>query len=233
MPLIIFGAIFTINQNYEFGYWTSQNYMLFILIAFCIQFIRQIIDNFRQLFFREKFWKTLQALMVAPINRYVLLFGILISEMILISIPFIAFFAIAYFFYPIPFINLLLVIIMVFCTAVLFGSIGLIVGVLVVTKEGTYRVVALGLSFLFWLSCISYPLQIFPEIVQGIILLNPLYYFIDLIRIFWLMGIDFNFTLQFFSPLHIIIVVIFTIFLPIFAVKLFNTFYDKYGITGY
>ena len=91
MPLIIFGAIFSISEGFSFGYWTGENYVLFLLIAFCVQFLRRIVENFRQLFFREKFWKTLQALMVAPINRYVLLFGILISEMILISIHFIFF----------------------------------------------------------------------------------------------------------------------------------------------
>lgn len=233
MPLIIFGAIFSINEDYEFGYWTNQTYLLFILIAFCVQFLRQIIDNFRQLFFREKFWKTFQALMVAPINRYVLLFGILTSEMILISIPFIGFFIIAFIFYQIPLINLLLVIVMFLCTAIFFGSLGLIVGVLVVTKEGIYRIFSLGLTFLFWLSCVSYPLQIFPEFIQGIVILNPLYYFIDLTRIFWLMGLDFNIAIQYLTPLHIIVVLVFTIILPIISVKIFNTFYDKYGISGY
>jgi len=233
MPLIIFGAIFSISADYSFGYWVGGNYLLFLLIAFCVQFLRRIVDNFRKLFFREKFWKTLQALMVAPINRYVLLFGILISEMILISIPFLVFLILALIIFPISILNLLLIFVMFFCLSIFFGSIGLIVAVLVVTKEGIYRIFKLGLTFLFWLSCISYPLQIFPEIVQNLILLNPLYYFIDLIRIIWLMGIDFNLAISFLSPLHIIVVALFTILLPILSVSLFNVFYNKYGITGY
>jgi len=233
MPLIIFGAIFSISENYTFGYWAGENYLLFLLIAFCVQFLRRIVENFRQLFFREKFWKTLQALMVAPINRYVLLFGILISEMILISIPFIIFLIIALIIFPISILNLLIVLVLFFCLSIFFGSLGLIVGVLVVTKEGLYRIFKLGLSFLYWLSCVSYPLQIFPEIIQNIILLNPLYYFIDLIRLIWMMGIDYNLAISFLSPLHIFIVAIFTILLPILSVALFNVFYKKFGITGY
>lgn len=233
MPLIIFGAIFSISEDFSFGYWAGENYVLFLLIAFCTQFLRRIVENFRQLFFREKFWKTLQALMVAPINRYVLLFGILISEMILLSIPFIFFLIFALILFPISILNLLIVLVLFFCLAIFFGSLGLIVAVLVVTKEGIYRIFKIGLTFLFWLSCISYPLQIFPEIIQSVILLNPLYYFIDLIRIIWLMGIDYNLAISFLSPLHIFIVVIFTILLPILSVVLFNAFYKKFGITGY
>lgn len=233
MPLIVFGAIFSISGDYSFGYWSGQNYFLFLLIAFCIQFLRRIVENFRQLFLREKFWKTLQALMVAPINRYVLLFGILISEMILLSIPFTIFLIVGFIIFPISILNLLIVLALFFCLALFFGSLGLIVAVLIVTKEGTYRVVKIGLSFLYWLSCMSYPLQIFPEIVQNVILLNPLYYFIDLIRIVWLMGIDYNLAISFLSPLHIIVVTFFTILLPIFSVVLFNVFYKKFGISGY
>ena len=233
MPLIIFGAIFSISADFSFGYWIGENYLLFLLIAFCTQFLRRIVENFSQLFFREKFWKTLQALMVAPINRYVLLFGILISEMILLSIPFVVFLIIALIIFPISILNLLIVLILFFCLAIFFGSLGLIIAVLVVTKEGIYRIFKIGLTFLYWLSCVSYPLQIFPEIIQNVILLNPLYYFIDLIRLIWLMGIDYNLAISFLSPLHIVIVATFTILLPILSVVLFNIFYKKYGITGY
>jgi ABC-type polysaccharide/polyol phosphate export permease len=233
MPLIIFGAIFNIREDYQFGYWKSDNYMLFILIAFCIQFLRQIIDNFRLLFLREKYWKSLQALLVAPINRYALLFGFLISEMILISIAFSVFFIIAAILFPINIFYLLLVFLLFLCSAIIFGSIGLISGILIIAKEGILRVFTLGLKILFWLSCFSYPLQIFPEFLHFFILLNPLYYIIDILRLTWLMGIDANLALSFFTPTHIIILVLSTIFLPIISVYLFNKFYDKYGISGY
>ena len=233
MPLIIFNVIFTIREDYQFGYWTGLNFILFLFIAFCVQFLRKIVNNFSDLFNREKYWKTLQALMVAPVNRYVLLFGFLIAEIILLSIPFIFFFIIAYILFPINIFYLFLVILSFLSISIIFGCLGLILGILIITKEGIYSVINLGLTFLFWLSCMSYPLQIFPEIVQSIILLNPVYYFIDIIRIFWLMGLDYNLAITFLTPIHIIIVVGSTLILPIFSVYLFNTFYDKFGISGY
>jgi len=233
MPLIIFNVIFIIREDYQFGYWTGLNFILFLFIAFCVQFLRKIVIDFQLLFNREKYWKTLQALMVAPVNRYVLLFGILISELILVSIPFIFFFIIAYILFPINIFYLFLVLLGFFSLAIIFGSIGLIMGILIITKEGIYSVFNLGLTLLFWLSCISYPLQIFPEIIQSIILLNPIYYFIDIIRIFWLMGFDYNLAITFLTPTHIIVVIGGTIILPIFSVYLFNTFYNKFGISGY
>ena len=233
MPLIIFNVVFMIREDYHFGYWTSLNFILFLFIAFCVQFLRKIIFNFQQLFNREKYWKTLQALMVAPVNRYVLLFGFLIAELILISIPFFVFFIIAYILFPINIFYLILVLFGFLALAIIFGCIGLIMGILIITKEGIYSVFNLGLTFLFWLSCISYPLQIFPEVIQFIILCNPIYYLIDTIRIFWLMGFDYNLAITFLTPIHIIIVIGGTIILPIFSVYLFNTFYDKFGISGY
>ncbi|MFX1274377.1 MAG: ABC transporter permease [Promethearchaeota archaeon] len=233
MPIIIFGVIFTINEDYQFGYWTGQTYLLFLFIAFCVQFLRKIIPNFVALFNNEKYWKTLQALMVAPVNRYVVLFGYLISELILLSIPFIIFFIIAFILFQINIISLFLVILSFISIAILFACFGLIMGILIITKEGVYNLINFGLTLLFWLSCISYPLQIFPELIQTLILLNPIYYYIDTIRIFWLMGIDYNLAISYLSPIHIIVVVGGTILLPIFSVYFFNIFYDKFGISGY
>lgn len=233
MPLIVFGTIFAINRNYQFGYWNSTNYLLFILIAFCVQLLNKIAINLQTSFLREKYWKTMQALMVAPINRYNLLFGSLLSELILISIPFFALFILMLLLYPISFLNVIIVLLLYLAIALIFGSIGLIYGILTLTKEGISRIFHIGLLFLFLLSCISYPLQIFPAPVQYLILLNPLYYIIDLIRLTWLMGIDLDLAINNLSIAHIISVSLFSIILPIISVHLFNIFYKRYGITGY
>jgi len=140
MPLIMFNVIFMIREDYQFGYWTGLNYILFLFIAFCVQFLRKIVINFKQLFNQEKYWKTLQALMVAPVNRYVLLFGFLIAEIILVSIPFIFFFIIAYILFPINIFYLFLVILSFLSISILFGCLGLIMGILTITKEGIYSV---------------------------------------------------------------------------------------------
>ena len=93
--------------------------------------------------------------------------------------------------------------------------------------------IILSISILFWASCVSYPLQIFPEFFRNIFVLNPFYYFFDLIRIIWLTGVDPSLAFNYFNPFHIIIVGVFSITLPIIAVYLFNTIYKKFGISGY
>jgi ABC-type polysaccharide/polyol phosphate export permease len=207
--------------------------MLFLIIAFCIQILRQTIVKYRKMFQHEKYWKTLQALLVAPINHFNILIGLLIAEIILISIPITIFLIIAIIIYPISFFNMLLVILMILVISLTFGSIGLIIGILIISKEGFYKIIDIGFTFLFWLSCISYPIQIFPELVRIVILLNPLYYLFDLLRLIWLVGIDPVLAINYLSPAHIIIASVMLISLPIIAVYLFNVFYKKFGITGY
>ena len=233
MPLIIFGTIFSISEDYNFGYWRSDNYILFMMLAFCIQFLRQIIDRFFQMLLQEKFWKTLQSFLVAPLNMFTYLVGLLVSELILISIPFIVFLLLAWILFPIPLINVLLVLLLFFSISLIFGSIGLLISVFAITNESIGRISQLLLTFLFWLSCYSYPLQIFPISIQYFILLNPLYYIFDLIRLSWYMAIDFETALIYITPAHITIIILLTLMTPIIAIYLFNKLYKKYGISGY
>ncbi|MFX1383810.1 MAG: hypothetical protein ACFFBP_15350 [Promethearchaeota archaeon] len=90
--IFVFGLIFSIRDGYSIGYWNSRNYTLFLLIAFSIQFSRSITEKYNQLFRREKYWKTLSAIMVAPVNRFNLLIGTIGSELVMISIPLIILF---------------------------------------------------------------------------------------------------------------------------------------------
>ena len=233
MPLIIFGTIFSISEDYNFGYWRSDNYILFMMLAFCIQFLRQIIDRFFQMLLQEKFWKTLQSFLVAPLNMFTYLVGLLVSELILISIPFIVFLLLAWILFPIPFMNFLLILLLFLAISLIFGSIGLLVSVFAITNESIGRISQLCLKFLFWLSCYSYPLQIFPVIIQYFIILNPLYYIFDLIRLSWYMAIDPEIALIYITPAHITIIILLTLMTPIIAIYLFNKLYKKYGISGY
>ena len=63
--LFIFGAFFNINRDYELGYWNGTNYMLFIFLAYCVQFSRSITIKYNQLFSQEnngRLQRKLQAL---------------------------------------------------------------------------------------------------------------------------------------------------------------------------
>ncbi len=231
--VFLFGAIFKAREGYSLGYWNSSNFILFLLIAFCVQFSKPIVARYRQLFIGEKYWKTLSAIMVAPVNRFTLLLGVLISELVLISVPFSIVLIIAFILFPISLINFILILLIFFSIFLIFGSIGLIQGAFAISHEEYITYFGLCLRFIFLFSCTNFPKEIFPEIFQSIAVLNPFYYVFDLLRLTWYLGIDYDVAIALISPIHIIILVLFTILSPIISVYLFNRVYNKYGITGY
>lgn len=229
----IFGAVFNLGEGITFGYWNKMNYVLFLLIAFCVQFSRPITERYPQSFTTEKYWKTLSATMIAPIHRFSLLLGILISQIILNSIGVTILVAIAYFLYPISLSYFLLFILVYFCIVLCFGSIGLIIGAFAIGNENWVSYYTIVLRFIFLFSCINYPKEIFPEFFQIFITLNPLYYYFDLLRLLWYLGLEPELAILYITPYHITIFLSITIIAPIISVLLFNFIYKKYGIIGY
>jgi len=229
MPLIVMGQLFEFSD--QFGLWTVENYLVFQFIAYNIYLLKDIVSEFPGQLGREKFWKTLPALMIAPFNRFNLLFGIFLSRLFLISIPFVVFFVICCIIIPIS-IPTILFIIGIFCAiALIFSGIGLIIGVFTISNENIANFLSFSLSLIFWASCISYPFEIFPGILQTIINLNPLYYIFEILRIGW---VDNNPLITISSnPFPFFILITCLISLPCIGVFIFNRVFKKYGIVGY
>lgn len=229
----LFGAIFTTQSGFLIGYWNFNNYLLFLFIAMSISYFQPIVTKYTQIFITEKYWKTLSAIIMAPVNRFSLLAGILISQIILNGIGVIFLIIIGYILYPISIINLILFLIAFFCILLIFSSIGLILGAFAISNENFQNYYVVFVRFLFLLSCINYPKEIFPEIIQFVITLNPLYYLFDFLRLVWYDGIAPEMVLNYLSPIHIISFITLTILSPIIAIILFERIYKKYGIVGY
>ena len=229
----IFGVIYAVDDQYVFGYWTSSNFTLFLLIGFSIQYINPLIDKFQRGLQNEKYWKTLQALLIAPLNRFVIIFGIAFAHLIVYSLPIVFIMVLAFIVSPIPIYIFFLVLLVYFSIILTFGAIGLLLGAFVISNENVSSTASLFMKILFWLSCVTYPLFIFPEFVRFFILLNPLYYFFDLLRLTWLLGVDPEFALSFITPTHLIVVISFTVLTPIICTYLFDKTFKKYGIKGY
>lgn len=229
IPVIVFGKVFEYTSN--FGSWTPENYMLFIFTGYCILLLRRMIQIIPANLRREKFWKTLPALMIAPFNRYYLLFGAFLSEFIMFLIPFISFLVILLILFPISIFTLITIILAFIAISIVFAGIGLILGVFVITNENIWGVLKVVISLVLWVSCITYPFELFPEVVQNIINLNPIYYVIDTVRLLWLEN---NLILTLcLHPFHFLILISSTIIFPVLGVYIFNFTYKKLGITGY
>ncbi len=229
LPLIIMNKFFSLQDSY--GPWNARNYIVYILVGYMVMLNQQIISIIPGDFAIEKFWGTLQALMIAPFRRVNLLFGIILSHLILILIPYIIFIVICFIFFPITFITFLFIIFLTLAIVLIFASIGLILGVFQISREGGAKWIGILITFAFYLSCVSYPFEIFPENIQFFISLNPIYYLIDIIRLSW---IEDNILVTITSHLiHVLVLIILVSILPIIGLTMFNYIFKKYGIVGY
>ncbi|NVM35980.1 MAG: ABC transporter permease [Candidatus Lokiarchaeota archaeon] len=229
MPLIILENIFEFNA--EFGSWNKDNFRIYLFLAYNIYLISNLANVLPTEFYLEKFWKTLPNLFVAPVNHIYLLFGLFLSHLIMISVPFIILLTISYIFYPISVFTLLIIIGAYFLIALIFSGIGLIIGIFAISNENIMGILQYILMAVFWLSCITYPFEMFPSWLQELINLNPLFYIFDFLRLIW---IDDNiiFTINV-NPHSFIILIVSVVAFPLMGLLLFNFIFKKYGIVGY
>ena len=229
----LFGAIFSIQEGISLGYWNSSNFLLFLFIAMSISYCQPIVDKYAQIFIQEKYWKTLSAIIIAPVNRFSLLIGILLSQIAISSVGVIILLTFAIILYPISISMLFLFLFVYFGILIVFGSIGLIVGAYAISNENFKNYYTLVVRILFLMSCINYPKELFPEIITFAISLNPLYYLFDFLRLIWYSGISPAVAVPYILPIHIITFILLVVLSPIIAVFLFERIYKKYGIIGY
>ena len=229
LPLIVFGQIFTFRE--DFGPWNENNYVIYQIVTYQIILLYGFIFRFPGELKTEKMWKTLPALIIAPFNRINLLFGIFLSHIIVISIPFTAFFIFCYIIYPISIITILFVFFIFILMALFFGGLGLIFGVFAIAKENFLTIMHFGLSFAIMFSCLTLPFEFFPGYFQNLANLNPLYYIFNFVRLAWIEdNLIFTITMHSFS---FFIVTSFAVITPLFGLYFFNFIYKKYGIAGY
>ena len=229
VPIIIMDKFF--GFNIDFGPWDQSNYAVYIILAYIILLVQGIRSTFPRQFSREKYWQTLPALIIAPFNRVNLLFGIFFSHLIIISIPIVFFLVMCYIFFPISLISFFFIIGILLLIALIFSGIGIILGILAISKENWMPIINFSLGLLFMISCISFPFEVFPEIIQNIVNLNPLYHIFYFLRVAW---IENNLIISITSHLFSFLILVgLAIVLPCIGVIVFNKVYKKYGIVGY
>ena len=179
-PFIIFNTLFQLKSDFfEGSYYSVENYILFLLLAYSVECSLFLLWYYRDLFYDEKTWKTLNSLMIAPISKFNLLIGFFISGVITRLFSIILTIIICYILFPISLITLIFVSIVMFCILITFAGLGFILGVFEIVNENVSASLSIGISFIALVSCLFYPIEIFPEQSQVIILLNPLYYYFD------------------------------------------------------
>ena len=125
-PYITFNTLFALNEDAFGTYYSRDNFLLFLLLGYCVSVLIFLLWNYRDLFYDEKTWKTLNAIIVAPVNKFNILFGYLISGLISKMFPLIFIIILCYILFPIPLISLFLVIIILFWVALCFITINVL-----------------------------------------------------------------------------------------------------------
>ena len=229
LPLVIMGQIFTFNEN--FGPWTPQNFIVYVLTAYQIRLITRINSRFPSQFATEKVWKTLYAIIIAPFNRINLLFGIFFTYLIINAVPFTIFFILSLIILPISILSIISLFIFYFFIALIFSGVGLFLGALAISKPSLTPLVNLGISIIFLFSCLGFPFEFFPETFQAFVVLDPFYYLFDFIRVIWINDDIFLSIVT--HPLHVFLIVGGAIVVPLVGLWIFNVIFNKYGIIGY
>lgn len=232
-PYIIFSTLFSLEGEVFKSYYSADNFVLFLLLGYCIECFILLLYHYQDAFKTEKVWKTFGGLIVAPLSKYDLLISFFLSGLISKSFSIIIILIICCVFFPIPLITLILVIIVLFCISITFAGMGFILGLFEIVNEDISASLAAGISFIAIISCLFYPIEIFPEQFHFLIRLNPLYYYFDLFRLTWWSGINHNEAMSYITIWHILVVVGFTIITPVFASYFFLKVYNKFGISGY
>lgn len=228
IPLILMNLIFSFQGSY--GPWNAQNYVIYLFIGYIIM-LNMSITNLGGRFKTEKYWRTLQALMVAPFHRYNLLIAMIVTHIIVVSIPFIGLIIIIYILYPISIFTFLFILILFVAVLLIFAGIGFFIGVFAISKEGFNTWLSTMLKYVFLFACITFPYQIFPNYIQVFVNFNPIYYIVDIIRLSWLED-NIVYTVVT-HPYHMIILICLLISFPYIGLSMFNYIFKKYGIEGY
>jgi ABC-type polysaccharide/polyol phosphate export permease len=225
--LIVYAGFFISGAN-NVGGVTKENYVSFLLLGSLVSSVLLLgFDTFNQKFMQEKFWKTIQAVLIAPLNKIKLILGVGISELLIQGIIVSIFLIITIIVLPVSFVNLLIVLLILLL--IFLGVLGfsLIYGAFSLSNENflfLFRYFVLGWAFL---SCFYYPVEILPSFIKPFVLINPVYHGLFIIRNLWINGFVNNFLM------HFIIVLAFAVVVPIIAVYLFNKIIKKLGIQGY
>ncbi len=232
MRLLIFRRLFEATGDESFGFWTPDNYIIFILSGIFIVILLKLFPAYGKNLLREKYWKTLPGIFLSPVNVFNLLVSKLISELFIFLIPLIVAFILCFIFSSASLFTIIFVLIIYFCASIFMASIGLAIGSFRMSIEGGYTVFSnlVGLFLIF--SCWRYPREFFPDYLQFLIIWNPFYYYWDLIRVMLVLGAE-NIIFNPVYLLHFIVVLSLTIIAPIMSIMFFNYIYKKYGLVGY
>jgi len=210
------------------GSLNQKNYLNWLLIGNIIYtFSSHGIDAFDRRFMNEKFWGTVQGMVLAPINRYLILLGYIFTTIIESCVYFVVFITISYLIFPVSILQIFQVFFIACIMIIASGGIGLIIGTISLANENFAPAFLLVQFIILFFSCYSIPLEFFPDFFKGIVLINPYYHGTELARNIFLGTNRVN---SIYSFLYILV---FAIIVSSMGAYISGKIWTKYGVHGY
>jgi len=181
--LLIYQSFFIVTQNQPLGYWSRSNYIPSLLLSSIFNTSFQYAYyRFRSHFIREKYWKTIQLFLTAPLSKLDFLIGSIFALAIELSISIICYLALFQLLHPVSFLSFLLISGSLFL--MLFGvlGVGLMQGAISISNENYLFVFDYLYAGWFFFSCFYYADSALPAAFRFLVKVNPIYHAIEIAR---------------------------------------------------
>ncbi|MFC1866606.1 ABC transporter permease [Thermodesulfobacteriota bacterium] len=187
----------------------SRNFFVPGIVAFLIMLISLLFTSLAII--REKEAGTIEQLIVTPINPFELIFGKTVPYIIIALLQMIMVITFAVFWFTIPLKGNLLLLFAAVCLFLLSTTgIGLFISTISDTQQQAMMTTFFFILPFFMLSGLIFPIANMPEAIQWFTYLNPLRYFLVIIRGVFLKGVGLDVLWPQFLALMILGLVVFT-----------------------
>ncbi len=223
-PFLIYSVSFKAGFG-DLGQLTEDNALAFLAIGIVMYDVAwKMFEAFDMR--EEKFWKTLEGTLMAPISRFTYFLGKSIFIMSFFLVSDLPMLIVTFYVAGVSLDVVLLLILAIFSTWLIWMGIGIFMAGVSLFSEGIFTLFLLyGLWVVQMVSGVFFPVEVLPDILIYLGKALPLYHAIYLARA-PIIGQSIQMT-------SVIYLGVFSIVTPILGVILFNEMYKRKGIVGY
>jgi ABC-2 type transport system permease protein len=161
----------------------NHSYIEFIIPGLVMMgVISNSYSNVSSSFFGEKFLKSIEEILIAPVSNMVVIFGFVIGGVVRGSIVGFLIILVSGFFSDLAISNIGLAVVMIFLTAGLFSMFGLINAIYAKRFDDVSIVPTFVLNPLTYLGGVFYSIKLLPVFWQRVSLFNPILYIVNIFR---------------------------------------------------
>jgi ABC-2 type transport system permease protein len=234
--LVYYGFFVFSNSSRLAGGISSKNFAVFLLMGTLVDiFFTTGYISFGTKFMREKFWQTIDGLLIAPINKFSLILGVGICEFVILLPATLFFIAIAVMLMPVGIIRIAIVMFILLLVLLISLSMGLIAGCADLFNENLKPFFDYFRLAVVFFSCFYYPIQFLPKSFWFLTTINPLFHAASIARNVWFYGtIPKLAWLKHIFPVEpMAYLLVFAVVSPIVGIFVFRKLWRWLGIQGY